>query len=479
MEKDKEKYRQARVKAAAASTSQLANEAVVTLVLNMEPYQFREIEHEFVKDLSALMGHEPSAIKILAVRSGCTETDIRIPIDGTDLIEILKSRGKNWPEDVLEFLTKYKVMPDPEAPNVIISRKNPKRSLTWLHLSDVHFEAPTSGTKKNYWSQDKVKESFIKQLPGILTKADLKPDFVFFTGDIASSGKKEEYDIANEFLSKLRHALPKRNDTRILLVPGNHDVDRDVVKRYPREEDFAKSFLKTNDSVFQYLHSPQHEPDRQRMLERQQNFFDFSLRCKPYGQPDLNHKYFFTSIFTHQDVKIGVAGLNSAWRASSDKDRYNLVLGVPQFDTAVRDLENTDLKLLLMHHPPDSDWFITPDMLYQRSNIEKFDFILRGHEHDPYSEMSPFKGKKQYFRISAGALYSSDFAKSFNAVKLDFDTGVGKVFFWRLSENLYKWIKDLEVTSEEEEVFFLSKSLRSRVRRRASSKKAGDSLPPA
>src|SRR6266478_3821433 len=163
MEKPKEKRGEGGVYSRAASASQSQNETLVTLVLDMQPYQFRRVEHEFVRDLSQLMGHEPSAIKIVAVREGCTETDIRIPLDGKDLVGILKSRGKNWPEDILEFLSKYKVMHDPEAPNIILSRKTPKRGLTWLHLSDVHFEAPTSGTKKNYWSQDKVKDSFIKQ----------------------------------------------------------------------------------------------------------------------------------------------------------------------------------------------------------------------------------------------------------------------------------------------------------------------------
>jgi predicted MPP superfamily phosphohydrolase len=473
MEKPIERHEEAGAKAASASQAQ--SETLVTLVLDMHPYQFREVESEFVTDLSQLMGHEPSAIKIVAVREGCTETDIRIPIDGKDIIGILKSRGKNWPEDVLEFLSKYKVMRDPEAPNIILSRKSPKRGLTWLHLSDVHFEAPTSGTKKNYWSQDKVKDSFIDQLPALLKKADLRPDLVFFTGDITFSGGNDEYDIADQFISKLRKVLPKRNDTRVFLVPGNHDIERDIVTRYPREEDFAKNFLKTNDSVIQYLNSSKHAPDLDRMFERQKNFFNFSSRSKSFGQPDLNHRYFFTTTFTHQDTRVGVAGLNSSWRASSDADRYNLVLGVPQFDTAVRDLEDADLKILLMHHPPNSDWFIAPDMLYQRDNLKSFDFILRGHEHDPHSEMTPFKGKQQYMQISAGALYSSDFAKSFNAIEVDFDTGVGRVFFWRLSENLYRWIKDLEVVSDEDEVFFLSKSLRSRVRRRASSKKAGTS----
>jgi hypothetical protein len=159
MENSKQRSKPTAAAVKAASASQSSSEAPVTLVLDMHPYKFREIEDEFVGDLAQLTGHEPSTIKIVAVREGCTETDIRIPIDGKDLIGILKSKRKNWPEDVLEFLSKYKVMPDPEAPNIILSRKSPKRGLTWLHLSDMHFETPTSGTKKNYWSQEKVKDS--------------------------------------------------------------------------------------------------------------------------------------------------------------------------------------------------------------------------------------------------------------------------------------------------------------------------------
>lgn len=94
MEKPIEKHGEAGAYYKGASASQAQSETLVTLVLDMHPHQFREVESEFVTDLSQLMGHKPSDIKIVAVREGCTETDIRIPIDGKDIIGILKSRGK-------------------------------------------------------------------------------------------------------------------------------------------------------------------------------------------------------------------------------------------------------------------------------------------------------------------------------------------------------------------------------------------------
>lgn len=52
-------------------------------------------------------------------------------------------------------------------------------------------------------------------------------DILCFTGDVAQSGRADEYETATKFfqltLSKL--ALPT---SRLFIVPGNHDVDRNI-----------------------------------------------------------------------------------------------------------------------------------------------------------------------------------------------------------------------------------------------------------
>jgi predicted MPP superfamily phosphohydrolase len=53
-----------------------------------------------------------------------------------------------------------------------------------------------------------------------------KLDFVFFTGDLANRGARDEYAAARtEFLDKVVAAANIAPD-RLFLVPGNHDVDR-------------------------------------------------------------------------------------------------------------------------------------------------------------------------------------------------------------------------------------------------------------
>jgi hypothetical protein len=60
----------------------------------------------------------------------------------------------------------------------------------------------------------------------------LEPDAVFFTGDAAFSGQKEQYDLVSKWFDDILDAcgLSGRRD-RLFVVPGNHDVNRDEVKR--------------------------------------------------------------------------------------------------------------------------------------------------------------------------------------------------------------------------------------------------------
>ena len=50
-------------------------------------------------------------------------------------------------------------------------------------------------------------------------------DLIFLTGDIAYSGKPEEYRLALHFLTRLRRKMGV-SKRRMFVIPGNHDVDR-------------------------------------------------------------------------------------------------------------------------------------------------------------------------------------------------------------------------------------------------------------
>jgi hypothetical protein len=94
-----------------------------------------------------------------------------------------------------------------------------------LHLSDIHFRADTA------WDQEPIPRHLAKFIAGEVADG-LVPDCVVITGDLAYSGKADEYMAARAWLEQalwpalspeLAAALPR---DRLLLVPGNHDVDR-------------------------------------------------------------------------------------------------------------------------------------------------------------------------------------------------------------------------------------------------------------
>lgn len=94
-----------------------------------------------------------------------------------------------------------------------------KTKLRWLHLTDLHF-----GSKNE--AQSTAIGSLVN---AIITESDDTPfDLIFITGDLAYSGKKEEYEkLANELISPLRDS-DLFGTAKIIATPGNHDLNCDI-----------------------------------------------------------------------------------------------------------------------------------------------------------------------------------------------------------------------------------------------------------
>lgn len=409
----------------------------ITLILDMQPAQFEAIRQRFLIGLAAQLKCETSELQIVSVRHGCTKVTVRM--SSGRAVDTLRLANAPEPE-ADEFRVEFGVRSAHFSEHIVLIRSG-GREFTWMHISDIHFEeeaGPHAG------SQERVKKAFLNDLPELLGTDDLVPDAVFVTGDIAQRANAAEYDKALDFLTALKGKLPKPS-APIMVVPGNHDVQRDIVAMHQSTEDAALKRLTTNDNIIDYLKSQGSKQDRDHILARLDNYFAFANKCTALGQPALNHGYFYTTELAHQGLKVGVAGLNSAWRCSSDLDLGRLVLGVPQIDQALDDLAESDLRLLLLHHPVESGWFVREDQLYQRHQLGNFDFILRGHEHDPHAvSLSQLHAAPSY-RFAAGALYThEEFPKSVNAVRLNLDHGSARLFYWRLSTGKYEWVPDVD-----------------------------------
>src|ERR1700686_572355 len=96
--------------------------------------------------------------------------------------------------------------------------------LTFLHLSDIHFKEPRA--HGDFTLNTDLRDQLQQDVATVLeTVGEL--DAILITGDIAFSGQRAEYEAATQWLSTLQEST--RCQT-ILTVPGNHDVDRNVIR---------------------------------------------------------------------------------------------------------------------------------------------------------------------------------------------------------------------------------------------------------
>ena len=86
-------------------------------------------------------------------------------------------------------------------------------TITWLHLSDLHFQA--EGVSR--WDSDIVINALLQDLQDLKHKFSLSPDAIFVSGDITYSGKAEEYEISKAFFDNLLNITNLENGIKLHL----------------------------------------------------------------------------------------------------------------------------------------------------------------------------------------------------------------------------------------------------------------------
>jgi tetratricopeptide (TPR) repeat protein/predicted phosphodiesterase len=309
--------------------------------------------------------------------------------------------------------------------------------LTWLHLSDWH-------QKGSEFDRQVVFSALLKD---IRERTKINPDlekinFVVFSGDVAFSGKPEEYQAAKEqFFQPILNELGLKPN-QLFIVPGNHDLDRDEFRLLPRE--LTKPLASEKD-VQKWLTD---DRGRSRLLEPFQAFASFVREYTGQEPPD----YVNVRRIKIGKKEIALLGLNSAWICGRNKDKIGdkgfVIVGEPQIHGILEGISDADLKIVVLHHP--FDWLTEFDCNRIETRImQGCDFILRGHQHKPKVEITSGTsgdcviipaGASYNRRISENPLY----ANSCNYVHLDFDTGNGIVFLRRWSDPRNKWVEDID-----------------------------------
>jgi 3',5'-cyclic AMP phosphodiesterase CpdA len=254
--------------------------------------------------------------------------------------------------------------------------------LTWLHLSDIHFG---HGSAEYGIDQELVVEWLANDAVSQVESGVVDPpDLIVVSGDIANSGARkdrEEYTKANIWLTDLANRLhvPRH---RVLLVPGNHDVERhhDLSNRH------LMRLLQSVRNHGEPLDSALEHPSERRLLgSRFKAFGEFSnLWTDSPSSSDVfawSESYVLANGFS-----VRFAGINSSLLAADDDDEGKLQIGMDQIRTAIgAKNEAGEMLVILTHHP--LDWLRRASAAAAESWFDTSVHVhLSGHLHKPSGE---------------------------------------------------------------------------------------------
>lgn len=234
--------------------------------------------------------------------------------------------------------------------NNIINQSDSLYKYNILHLSDIHIS-----------NQDEVENHLFALESDLKNKLNTSSiDFLLVSGDVVEKATTEEFDNALFFFNKLIERL-NINKNKILLCPGNHDLDWKKTKSSMSD----KNTIENTDTY----------------KEKFLNFKSFyeSLKEKSF---DLDFKE-QSNINIFDDEKVIFLELNSSWNIDH-LNRSKASINGESIAKSLSNLLKNDysnyLKVCLFHHPINhlegmKDEFM--ELLIEND----FKFCFHGHIH--------------------------------------------------------------------------------------------------
>ncbi|MFT3768078.1 MAG: metallophosphoesterase [Minicystis sp.] len=252
------------------------------------------------------------------------------------------------------------------APAQVSPAQPAEDPIRFLHISDLHLRPQTV---KRY-DQDRVLDGLVTFLEQ--GRASFPLDLIFVTGDLAQSGRADEYAVIVDRLQTIMAATGVPAE-RVFVVPGNHDVDRDAGRwllRTLRDDEEAVAFF--TEAKSRAFHEKKFSAYRESMGE-------LLGASRPLG---LGVGGEAVEIVDLKGARIAITSFNTAWFAHGDDDQGKLWLGEPGVEHAVDRIADGEASfaIALMHHPFEYLNEIERDVV-ERWFERGFDLVLRGHLH--------------------------------------------------------------------------------------------------
>ena len=277
-----------------------------------------------------------------------------------------------------------------------------KNILAFIHLSDIHF---TKCSGDEYDVDLELRDAMLMDLNSNAKNTLESLSGVLVCGDLAFSGKQEEFDNARKFLEQVTQDFGISLKD-VFCVAGNHDVDQSVIKSSRilecMQDEVLKIAREKPTNLDAELRKIQNDDIIKGLLYRHLNTYN---RCVEDMSSNYSVTYPTWSSALELDNKytLEIVGLNSVL-ISSHKDHLDengnwIANSERQMVINRRQIPNRKenvIYLSLCHHPPEC--WVNAEL--QKIMDERVALQLYGHKH-----IQKIDENEKRIRISSGALH--------------------------------------------------------------------------
>lgn len=267
------------------------------------------------------------------------------------------------------------------------------------------------------------------------------------TGDIAFSGTKEQYILAEHFFDDIYEKITNRYQgiyVQFAFIPGNHDCDFDSKENKVRATVIKSSDIDMND-----------ESTMEICTSIQANYFAFVnyYEKKKLASPNRKNSIFTQNVIINEELGkyiIKLQCLNTAW-CSSLHEKKDMLFSVPE-NIGIKGED--DIVITLMHH--GENWFGWQGTEnWEKYHKESSDIILIGHDHYfQFVQKTNYDSTTNYF-IKGNQLYSTEEPdqSGFNIFKVNLQDNVEFFYTYSWNGKLFERIIDSKARTFERNRF--------------------------
>mgnify|MGYP004508208627 FL=1 len=302
--------------------------------------------------------------------------------------------------------------------------------LILVHITDIHLENDVDYNLlegRCEYIANAINKHIIDEANTLLV--------VCITGDIAYSGKDEQYLSATIFISDIISTIKKRYKNlliQIVTVPGNHDCDfdrddsviRESLLRDPNLDMLNSNIIKT-------------------CTKAEENYFKFVKEWDHQVAPLLSASD--ESIFSvngleyNNDISLRFHCLNTAWCSTKNEKPKEMKIAIPELD----DKSEKEIVITLMHH--DESWMTWESAEEWKRYYKCYsDIVLVGHDHVSEIVLKDNYGAATNYFVKGNQLYDSKHPEQsgFNILKIDLESNIERFFSYEWNGKLYENIFD-------------------------------------